>query len=204
MDFKDTSVWNRVCAQLVQIGVLTPSEGITAINTGVLPDEEHSVESQREFLEYKNEGLYAPVVSGPGAGAAPINTGRPVGSKAPQSTKTPSPSGGGKKTPAIASYSIKGVSEAFREFEKLQAKVEDFLKKKHKKKTLSPEQLQVVEEMAKGIFTNEDKDKWVTSISEYAAGSAKPNQDRISKLKEIAEEHGVDLFHASVLNFSQI
>ena len=22
MDFKDTSVWNRVCAQLVQIGVL--------------------------------------------------------------------------------------------------------------------------------------------------------------------------------------
>jgi hypothetical protein len=204
MDFKDTSVWNRVCAQLVQIGVLTPSEGITAINTGVLPDEEHSVESQREFLEYKNEGLYAPIASGPGAGVAPINTGRPVGSKAPQSTKTPSPAGGGKKTPAIASYSIKGVSEAFREFEKLQAKVEDFLKKKHKKKTLTPEQLEVVEAMAKDIFTNEEKDKWISSIKEYSSGSAKPNEDRISKLKEISEEHGIDLFHASVLNFSQI
>lgn len=208
MDFKDTSVWNRVCAQLVQIGVLTPAEGITAINTGVLPEEEDSVEAQRTFLKHKNEGLYAPMATGPGAegtdGSSAVNTGRPAGTKAPQTTKKTSPVGGGKKTPAIASYSLKGVSEAFKEFEKLEAKVEDFLKKKHKKKTLSPEQLQVVEEMAKGIFTNEEKDKWTTSISEYAAGSAKPNENRISKLKEIAEEHGVDLFNASILNFSQI
>jgi len=205
MDFKDTSVWNRVCAQLVQIGVLTPAEGITAINTGVLPDEEHSLESQREFLDYKNEGLYAPITSGPGAaGGGAINTGRPVGSKTPQSTKSVSPVGGGKKAPAIASYSIKGVSEAFKEFEKLEGKIEDFLKKKHKKKILSEEQKQVVEEMAKNIFTNEEKENWNSSIKDYAAGSFKPNEDRISKLKQIAEEHQIDIFHASILNFSQI
>lgn len=58
LDFKDGDLWNRVVTQLVQMGVLTSWEATEAIETGILPDKEQSIENQREFKELKDEGLY--------------------------------------------------------------------------------------------------------------------------------------------------
>ena len=97
-----------------------------------MPDSEESVESQKKFKALKEEGLYAPIANGAAAAGA-TNTGRPPGAKSPQKTKSVSPPVSNKKAPAIASYSMKGISQAFKEYEILSAKVEDFLKKKHEK-----------------------------------------------------------------------
>ena len=202
IDIRDASVWQRVSAQLVQLGVLTPEEGIQAIETGRLPIFDESVESQRKFKDLKEEGLYAPVASGAGA-AGGLNTGRPQGAKSPQSTKNVSPNGGSKKAPALASYSMKNVSSVFKEYEILASKVEEFLKKKHKKKSLTTEQKSIAEKMAQNIIINEDKVNWDYSIKAYCEGK-QDNQEKINKLLEIAEEHSVDLFSAAILNHSQI
>jgi hypothetical protein len=202
IDIRDASVWQRVSAQLVQLGVLTPEEGIQAIETGRLPIFDESVESQRKFKDLKEEGLYAPVASGAGA-AGGLNTGRPQGAKSPQSTKNVSPNGGSKKAPALASYSMKNVSSVFKEYEILASKVEEFLQKKHKKKSLTTEQKSIAEKMAQNIIINEDKVNWDYSIKAYCEGK-QDNQEKINKLLEIAEEHSVDLFSAAILNHSQI
>ena len=201
IDIKDASVWNRVAAQLVQLGVLTPEEGVQAIENGRLPEPDESLESQRKFKGYKDEGLYAPVVNG--AAAAAGGGGRPPGSSAPQTSKNPSPAGQ-KKAPAIASYSIKGVAESFKQFEDLNKQVEDFLKKKHKKKSLNDQQKIVAEDLAKMIFINEEKNKWNESIELYLSGNNKENPEKLEKIKIISEDHSVDLFSAAVLYFSQI
>ena len=201
IDIKDASVWQRVSAQLVQLGVLTPEEGIQAIETGRLPEFEESVESQRKFKDLKDEGLYAPIAGG--AGAA-INTGRPQGAKAPQSSKTVSPSGGNKKAPALASYSMKNISNTFKEYEILASKVEEFLKKKHKRKNLTSEQKAIAEQMAQTIIINEDKVNWDHSIKAYCEGEKQDNPEKVSKLLDIAQEHNVDIFSAAILNISQI
>lgn len=203
IDIKDPSVWQRVCAQLVQLGVLTPEESIQAIETGRLPEFEESLESQKKFKGLKDEGLYAPVASGAGA-AGGLNTGRPSGSKSPQSTKNVSPVGGNKKAPALAAYSMKEISQTFKEYEILSAKVEDFLKKKHKKKNLNPEQKSIAEQIAQNIVINEEKNNWDYSIKAYCEGEKKDNPEKITKLLDIAEEHGVDIFSAAILNISQI
>ena len=203
IDIKDPSVWQRVCAQLVQLGVLTPEESIQAIETGRLPEFEESLESQKKFKGLKDEGLYAPVASGAGA-AGGLNTGRPSGSKSPQSTKNISPVGGNKKAPALAAYSMKEISQTFKEYEILSAKVEDFLKKKHKKKNLNSEQKSIAEQIAQNIIINEEKNNWDYSIKAYCEGEKKDNQEKIAKLLDIAEEHGVDIFSAAILNISQI
>ena len=202
IDIRDASVWQRVSAQLVQLGVLTPEEGIQAIETGRLPIFDESVESQRKFKDLKEEGLYAPVASGAGA-AGGLNTGRPQGAKSPQSTKNVSPNGGSKKAPALASYSMKNVSSVFKEYEILASKVEEFLKKKHKKKSLTTEQKSIAEKMAQNIIINEDKLNWDCTIKAYCEGK-QDNQEKINKLLEIAEEHSVDLFSAAILSHSQI
>lgn len=201
IDIRDASVWQRVSAQLVQLGVLTPEEGLQAIENGRLPNAEESLESQRKFKTLKDEGLYAPVATG-GAGA--LTTGRPTGSKAPQSSKNVSPVGGGKKAPAIASYSMKGISQTFKEYEILSAKVEDFLKKKHKKKSLNKDQKSIAEQIAQNIIINEEKTNWDYSIKAYCEGEKQDNPEKMAKLLEIAEEHNVDIFSAAILNISQI
>jgi hypothetical protein len=202
IDIRDESVWNRVMAQLIQLGVLTADEGLQAIQNGRLPDPDESIEAQRKYKGLKEEGLYAPVVNAAGAGAA--QTGRPPGSSAPQSTKNVSPVGQ-KKAPAIASYSIKGVAQAFAELETLAAQVEDHLKKKHKRKSLNKDQKLVAEEFAKTIFINKEKDQWLEAIQNLTSETAvAASQERMEKLQSICEEHDVDLFSAALLNFGQI
>ena len=151
----------------------------------------------------KDEGLYAPIVNGAGA-AGGINTGRPTGAKAPQTSKNVSPPGSGKKAPAIASYSMKEISKTFKEYEMLSAKVEEFLKKKHKKKTLNQEQKTVAEQIAQNIIINEEKLNWDHSIKAYCEGEKQDNPEKIAKLLDISEEHNVDIFSAAILNISQI
>ena len=202
IDLKDTSVWDRVSAQLVQLGVLTPEEGIQSIETGRLPEPDESLESQRKFKTYRDEGLYQPVNGGKTDGVA-INTGRPQGVSAPQTTKNVSPTGGKSKAPAIASYSMEKISKAFKEYESLSVKVEDFLKKKHKKKSLNDAQKSIAEEISKNIVMNEDSTNWDASIKLYTEGSQKHDLKRLSLLKDISERHSVDIFSAAILNHSQ-
>lgn len=201
IDIQDSSVWNRVSAQLVQLGVLTAEEGLQAIETGRLPDPEESLESQRKFKAFKDEGLYAPVATGGAAGA--LNTGRPQGSSSPQSSKKISPNGGSKKAPAIASYSMKAISQTFKEYEILSAKVEEFLKNKHEKKSLTKEQKSISEQIAKNIIINEEKRNWDYSIKAYSEGEKRDDPEKMLKLLELAEEHSVDIFSAALLNLSQ-
>ena len=202
IDIKDSSVWQRVVAQLMQLGVLTAEEGIQAIGNGRLPDQEESIESQRKFRELKDEGLYSPVT--PNTGGAPINTGRPPGTSAPQSTKNVSPQGDNKKTPAFANYSMTKVAGNFKEFQKLENEVKAFFRKKHKKRNLTKKQTEVCEEMAKNIFMNEDKENWTKAINLHSDGKAKPNQEKINYLQQVAQHFDLDLFSAAVLNYSQI
>lgn len=200
IDIRDASIWNRVVAQLMQLGVLTPEEGVQAIETGRLPDPEESVESQRRFRDLKDEGLYNPIAPNP-AGA--LGGGRPPGTSAPQTTKNTSPVGT-KSAPAIASYSVEKISQSFKDFESLNGNVEDFLKKKHKKKSLNEQQKSICEEIAKNIFINEDKNNWISSIKEYASEKIKTcEENKLLILKNIMNEHGIDLFSAAVLNYSQ-
>jgi hypothetical protein len=58
LDWKDSDLWNRVVVQLVGLGYLTPWEAHDAIETGVLPEKDVSLENQREFKKVKDEGLY--------------------------------------------------------------------------------------------------------------------------------------------------
>ena len=83
----------------MELGILTPEEGIKAIESGILPDEESSVESQEKFSDLKDKGLYEPLVGGARTTANnqpkkpdPKENGRPAGSDGiPQEQKNISP-----------------------------------------------------------------------------------------------------------------
>lgn len=206
-DLKDDSNARRIYTRLIELGILTPEEGLTAIETGRLPDKESSLNSQKELVEYRDQGFYQPLIggaksaepAGSAKSAGPVKStevGRPVGTdNIKQSTKKISPIG--------ASYSCAKVRDNLLIYGKVIVEVESQLKKKFKLKKLNPIQSESAEEIARTIILNEEKVNWFSSVAKYVENPIDNNFERIEKIKEIGIQHELDLFLASILSESQ-
>ena len=69
-NFEDTPLkqdynMQRIYGRLIELGILTPEEGMLAISDNRLPDPESSVESQTEYKKLRDKGFYEPLLGGP-------------------------------------------------------------------------------------------------------------------------------------------
>lgn len=220
INLKDDAEWQRISTRLMEIGMLTPSEGFEAIETGKLPVQEDSVESQRAFKKLRDEGLYQPLTGGPAdqmeltkesgqqqleiqTKKLSMETGRPPGSKAPQTTKKVKPVGASEASESFdTTYSIlkvKGVLDASRSLEK---RVNSLLKKRFGK-PLNDDQLRVAEEIAHVIMANEAPKEWHAKAKEYVESPVDKNPERINEIREIAYAHQCNDYLATILYHSK-
>jgi|10_taG_2_1085330.scaffolds.fasta_scaffold00250_8 hypothetical protein len=65
LSIKNDPILARIYARFVEMGIMTPEEGMQAIESGRLPLSEESVESQQEYKKLRSKGLYEPMVGGP-------------------------------------------------------------------------------------------------------------------------------------------
>ena len=200
IDIKDDVQYSRVYTRLVELGILTPEEGLTAIDTGRLPSIEESLTSQEKFRELKDQGLYQPLIGGAIQGGS---AGRPTGSTGiPQSTKNVKPIGEGKQSKATL-FDIEKIKNNFILASKLQDKVEASLREKHSIRKLSKQQKEVAFEIVKIIASNENPESWDTVVDEYVKNPKDKNMEKIYAIDEIAVEHGLDAYVSSILYHSK-
>ena len=192
VDLKDTSVYSRIYSRLIELGVLTPEEGIQAIESGRFPTLEESLESQKKFQEYKKEGLYEPIIGG---SKMPQMTGRPAGSKRPKEQDKKTPVG----TKAALNFSLSKIQENLNLSDKVNIEVEASLRKIHKRKRLSKQQKEVAREITNIVIANEDSSNWLAKAGRYAAEPTDRDHERVKKVQDVAYEHQVDDFLAGIL-----
>ena len=198
IDLKDDIQYSRVYNRLMELGILTPEEGLKAIESGRLPDADSSIESQKKYKELRDQGYYLPVIGGNQQGG-----GRPTGTTGtPQATKNVSPIGTGKQSKA--EFSAKKVGENFILASKLEDHVSDLIKEKFKIKKLNKQQKTIVNDISKMIVSNEDSTKWIESAGSYVENPIDKNKDNVSEVLEIAENHQVDSYIASILRNSKV
>jgi hypothetical protein len=198
IDLKDDIQYSRVYTRLVELGILTPEEGITAIETGKLPDPESSAQSQQKFKELKDQGYYQPLIGAPKADA-----GRPSGTTGiPQTTKNVKPIGEGKQSKAVF-FDIEKIKDNFVLASKLQDKVEASLREKHSLRKLSKQQKEVAFEITKIIVANESPESWESVAANYVNEPKDKNIEVVSKIQDIALDHSIDSYVASVLYHSK-
>ena len=186
---------SRVYSRLMELGILTPEEGINALETDKLPDNEESVESQRRLIDLKEDGLYQPIIGGKGD-ASP--TGRPPGTGTPQETKDISPIGEGEQSNA-EHYSVSKITDNMILANTLVRKVEAGLRKFHKLKRLNKRQKEVAQGIVEVIISNENPSEWKRVVDEYVKKPVDKNEDRVSEIRDIACRHQVDYYLASIL-----
>jgi hypothetical protein len=205
IDLKDDIQYARVYNRLIELGILTPEEGMKAIDTGRLPTSEESVESQQRFKDLKDQGLYQPLIGGAKIGAG--EAGRPSGTTGiPQSTKNVKPIGEGRQSKASVEekYSLLKVKENLVLAQKLEEEVAANLRKKHNIKKLSYNQKEVSEQIAKIIIANETPENWMSKIENYIKQPVDQNQEVVASVNSIACDHQVDSYLASILYHSRV
>lgn len=62
-DTLDDEGLQRLVTRMMELGILTPEQGMHTINTGVFPQKEELVSAQKRFLEEREEGFYTPLVN---------------------------------------------------------------------------------------------------------------------------------------------
>jgi hypothetical protein len=126
--------------------------------------------------------------------------GRPEGTPQDQSNK--SPIGDGEQS-RYASFSLSKVTENMTAANKVFKAVESELRKVHKIKRMSAQQKKIAEEVACLIIANEEVGNWEKSVNKYVKKPVDHNPERIKEIREIAVEHQVDDYLASILYASK-
>jgi hypothetical protein len=198
-DFKNDTNLTRIYSRLIELGVLTPEEGITAIDTGRLPLPEESIKSQEQFKTLQEDGLYQPLLNKPQQ--QPV--GRPSGTDAPQANKAP------RSTPTVQASEDKSkinadlVAKNLAKFDNLIESIENSLKEKFDRKRLTKEQKEIIQTVAETIATNENPKDWINKITDYINKPVQYNVN-MQEINKIAEEFGLDYKTAILLYHSKI
>ena len=192
LDLKNDLEYSKIYVRMMELGLLTPSEGFTAIESGKLPMEEDSLESQNAYKQARDKELYKPLL----AKEPTKEEGRPPGSAAPQSKKKMTPVGKGN-------FSLSKIRDCMLVAQKAEEKIENVLKQKHNIIKFTDEQKQITQDILLAVMKNEPAHKW-----EFCAGEYIENLDKTSvlagEIDKISEENGVDSYLGAILFNSRI
>ena len=64
IDIKDEVQFQRVITRLLEIGILTPEQGIESMKTGLYPNSKALNPAQEKYIEDREKGYYNPLVGG--------------------------------------------------------------------------------------------------------------------------------------------
>lgn len=203
--FKDDVSYAKVYTQLVSMGILTPEQGIDAIQNNRLPESDAMLEAQEQYKENRAKGLYVPLIpppqaEGDGPSGKPNGAGRPEGAKAPQGTKKITPMGAkGSETEELSAAKLRDVMLQAQATEKA---IHTFLKKKSKTRKLTEQQLAVASEILTVIMANEEPADWDKSIEGYCADFSDRNPERVRRVLSLAAEHEISDNYIAALLYS--
>jgi hypothetical protein len=190
MSLQDKASVQRVVTRLIELGILHPEDGLTAIQKNVFPTAEKLRESQERYLEERKRGLYNPLVGG-----VPVAEG--MESNVP--TKVPKQPAG---RPAEAS-SLAGMRVFYKNVEDLDAYIKKCLKKTFKKRVLTQEHNDIATSLSQDIIISSEMTDWIDTCKSCLEDFEKvkdlrPNSEilRIAGEFQLNELAAATLYHS--------
>lgn len=211
IDLRDGLNYARVYTRLIELGILTAEEGVTALETGKLPTIEESIESQQNFKELKDSGLYQPIIGGAKTGDKDDEEdepkqegGRPEGTDETPQQSEREPSDNMDSSPSLAQevFSLEKIKNNLILAGQLNSEVEKLLRDKHSIKRMTNKQKAVAQDITELIMANEEPQNWKSNASKYLDNPVDSDKERVSEVSEIALNHQVDNYLAAVLKAS--
>ena len=183
IDIRDKTQLMRVTTRLMELGIITPQQGIDMFHTGEFPKSEDIAPSQPEFVSQRKEGYYNPIVGG-------IPTISPPAPKVPKDSgpinATPKVAGRPEGTTGIplakAKVSVKNIRGIVTKIESLRASIETELKGSLSLETLSDNQQEMVDKLCETVVVSSNLESW-----DEVASSCVKNFENIASLSTMPE-----------------
>ncbi len=204
IDLKDEIQFAKVVNQLLQLGVITPEQGIQTLTSGLYPDPEELAPAQTQYKTQRDKGLFYPLVGGSAdpSGAAGA-TGRPTGSSgSPQTTKKVGPIGKGKASEET--YDSAQIGSFYSRATELEDYTVRLLKKKHKIKKLTETQSTLATQITRNAVARTELDNWEGAVAafinegkiEFTDKELTNEIDRVSQLFEVEQFEAAAMVHS--------
>ena len=188
----------------MELGIITPQQGMDVLNKGVYPHPEELNSAQKEFTEQRKDGMFNPIVGGtpmipapdsarPGDNNIKSEVGRPVGTSGiPQESKSKD------------LYSRKNLEQVIYKTESLKKVAQAEMKKKISKKRLNTAEKTLLDELCASVIISKNVEDWESSLSSCIQDRDLIEGLEISgEIQDIAAEHDLDLYSAALLFHSK-
>ena len=203
IDVKDEIQFQRVITRLLEIGVISPEQGMEAIRTGLFPHPNTLTDAQRKYVEERGVGMYNPLVGGVPSEGIVEDEPAPVKKQQPKK-KVPNQPGRPAGSKASDLYSRKNLQDIIKDVESLRASVVKEVKNKFSVKRLSASQTKIVDSLIEAIVTSTEKKNWNKELKSCVKNS--DNIERLSPLKEVLEisaDHQLPDYPSAILFHSK-
>jgi hypothetical protein len=186
IDIRDKTQLMRVTTRLMELGIITPQQGMDMFHTGEFPKSEEIAASQPEFVSQRKDGYYNPIVGGIPTISAPAPKGSKESNNINTTPKVPGRPEGTTDIPlAKANISVKNIRGIVTKIQELHASIEKDLKSSLSLDTLSDNQQEMVNKLCETVVVSSHLESW----DEIASSCVKDfeNIASLSILPEVLE-----------------
>jgi hypothetical protein len=179
----------------MELGVITPQQGLTVFNTGRFPQAEEIAPAQQSFVNDREKGFYNPLVGG-----VPVI----ADANGQETNQTPKSAGRPQGAITEANFSRKNIQEIVYEIEAFENNVKAQTKENLGVKRLSKQQNSAIEELCKKIICSHEKNDWGNKALECVKDfNVIESLGLLDEVSEIAESHKLDFYSAAILHHSR-
>lgn len=200
IDMRDETQLMRASTRLMELGILTPQQGMEMFHNGKFPKPEEIAPAQSVFIKEREDGYYNPIVGGipmispPESNIKDKNTTNKVSGRPEGTTGIPL---------AKAQFSRKNIQEIVGEIELVRNFAKQEIKKNLNIKKFNKEQENILDKLCEAVICSTSIENWKEELS-----SCIKNFDKIeslgvnSNILEIASIHQLEAYPAAILYHS--
>jgi hypothetical protein len=225
-DTLDDSDLQKLVTRMMELGLLTPEQGLKTIRTGIFPNETDLVPAQKDYLENRKEGYYMPLVNSINLHkeddeakqqnfenkmvveqkkttsdlAKNTITPSPVGTP---KTATSSPSSGGRPLgKSNATFSKKSILSTTKEINEFELKTFAAFSEKYGVEKMEKDK-ELISRVSESIIVAKEKEEWDETLSKIVEDFDHLSELNIStEVLDVGAKHQLDDLAAAILYHS--
>lgn len=230
IDIKDEVQFQRVITRLLEIGILTPEQGIESMRTGIYPNEKSLDPAQESYIDKRQKGMYNPLVGGiPMIESVQSEKDREISEEQleiqregmenqqkvaqqksketqNQTQKSAGRPNGTTDIPLEASalYDRQSIQKTIYKIEDFQHEAKAEFQKSKKLKTLKPDQEDLVLKLCESIICSSEKQWWGRKLKACIKDVENiQNLETLSGVLDISSEHSLETYPSAILYHSK-
>jgi phospholipid N-methyltransferase len=205
---------------LLEIGVISPEQGMDSIRTGLFPNADTLQPAQEKYLEDREKGMYNPLIGGvplveaPGAEEERDLKEKQINKIAKQSSVNNAPNNQQEKPPkevgrptgatAKTLYSRKNLQSTVYDIEKLRSFATTKIKNKFKVKRLNKQQTETLDSLIEAVVVSNHKKDWEKQIEACIKNPEKIEQcSALPEILNVSSAHQLTDYPAAILFHSK-